>query len=190
MGATKVNIVMLGGGCAGKSAAAIRFVQNHFFDGYDPTIEDTIDTKVTTDRATVDVTITDTCGQMDFTQVEVFMFPDPDAVMIFFDPSDDCYLAEVRDHIAVAERISRTRPAPVPVVLVGTKADLVRQKGVGERFAAFLAEPPFPFIQTSSRTGENIAEAFHMAVALALEQRDGPSAAPAQPAKGDKCVVC
>ena len=37
---TEYKLVIVGGGGVGKSALTIQFIQNHFIDEYDPTIED------------------------------------------------------------------------------------------------------------------------------------------------------
>jgi len=44
---TEYKLVVVGGGGVGKSALTIQFIQSHFVDEYDPTIEDSYFKKYT-----------------------------------------------------------------------------------------------------------------------------------------------
>ena len=56
------RIVLLGPGSVGKSALAVRFVNNSFNPRYDPTIEQTFSKSVEVDGSIVQLEIYDTAG--------------------------------------------------------------------------------------------------------------------------------
>lgn len=60
------RLVVCGGGGVGKSALVIRFVQNHFVDEYDPTIEDSYRKQSTIDEESCLLDILDTAGQEEY----------------------------------------------------------------------------------------------------------------------------
>ena len=53
-------------GGVGKSALTIQFIQNHFMNDYDPTIEDSYTKQVVIDEETCFLDILDTAGQEEY----------------------------------------------------------------------------------------------------------------------------
>jgi hypothetical protein len=69
---------VVGGGGVGKSALTIQFIQKHFVEEYDPTIEDSYRKQVTIDGEACLLDILDTAGQEEYAsmrdQVSLFFF--------------------------------------------------------------------------------------------------------------------
>ena len=57
------KLVVVGGGGVGKSALTIQFIQSHFVDEYDPTIEDSYRKQCSIDDEVALLDILDTAGQ-------------------------------------------------------------------------------------------------------------------------------
>ncbi len=57
------KLVVVGGGGVGKSALTIQFIQSHFVDEYDPTIEDSYRKQCVIDEEVALLDILDTAGQ-------------------------------------------------------------------------------------------------------------------------------
>ena len=57
------KLVVVGGGGVGKSALTIQFIQQHFVDEYDPTIEDSYRKQCSIDEEVALLDILDTAGQ-------------------------------------------------------------------------------------------------------------------------------
>ena len=57
------KLVVVGGGGVGKSALTIQFIQNHFVDEYDPTIEDSYRKQCMIDEEVAILDVLDTAGQ-------------------------------------------------------------------------------------------------------------------------------
>lgn len=60
------NVELLEAGGVGKSAITIQFIQNHFMNDYDPTIEDSYTQQVVIDEETCFLDILDTAGQDEY----------------------------------------------------------------------------------------------------------------------------
>ncbi|KAG0733004.1 hypothetical protein G6F62_013940 [Rhizopus arrhizus] len=60
------KLVMVGGGGVGKSALTIQFIQSHFVDEYDPTIEDSYRKQCVIDSETALLDVLDTAGQEEY----------------------------------------------------------------------------------------------------------------------------
>ncbi|CEI96969.1 Putative Ras-like protein 2 [Rhizopus microsporus] len=60
------KLVMVGGGGVGKSALTIQFIQSHFVDEYDPTIEDSYRKQCIIDSETALLDVLDTAGQEEY----------------------------------------------------------------------------------------------------------------------------
>lgn len=60
------KLVVVGGGGVGKSALTIQFIQSHFVQDYDPTIEDSYKKQCVIDDKVAHLDILDTAGQEEF----------------------------------------------------------------------------------------------------------------------------
>ncbi|KAL5032386.1 hypothetical protein BDV3_000963 [Batrachochytrium dendrobatidis] len=60
------KLVVVGGGGVGKSALTIQFIQEHFVDEYDPTIEDSYRKQTVVDGEVAMLDVLDTAGQEEY----------------------------------------------------------------------------------------------------------------------------
>jgi GTPase KRas protein len=65
-GRQEYKLVVVGGGGVGKSALTIQFIQSHFVDEYDPTIEDSYRKQCVIDEEVALLDILDTAGQEEY----------------------------------------------------------------------------------------------------------------------------
>jgi len=63
------KVVVLGGGGVGKSTFLIQFVNGHFVNEYDPTIEERYRKQIEVDKVVCLLDITDTAGQEEYDDV-------------------------------------------------------------------------------------------------------------------------
>lgn len=63
------KLVVVGGGGVGKSALTIQFIQSHFVDEYDPTIEDSYRKQCVIDEEVALLDVLDTAGQEEYRYV-------------------------------------------------------------------------------------------------------------------------
>ena len=67
------KLVVVGGGGVGKSALTIQFIQSHFVDEYEPTIEDSYRKQCVIDEEVALLDILDTAGQEVCTESTAFL---------------------------------------------------------------------------------------------------------------------
>ncbi|CAJ0922541.1 9302_t:CDS:2 [Entrophospora sp. SA101] len=128
------KLVVVGGGGVGKSALTIQFIQSHFVDEYDPTIEG-------------------------IAMREQYMRTGEGFLLVYSITSRNS-LDEIR---IFQEQILRVKDKDrFPMILVGNKSDLVHERKVSQQEGEALARSfGCKFIETSAKQRVNVDDAFH-----------------------------
>jgi len=154
------KIVVVGPGGVGKSALTILFVQNHFIEEYDPTIEDSYRKQVTVDGIPSFLNILDTAGQEEYSAMRDQYMRNGQGFLLVFSLTDHATFDEVESlysHILQVKDFS----TGVPTVLVGNKADLEAERAVQIPEAQALASKlGIPYLTTSAKSNINVEDAF------------------------------
>ncbi|KAG7451008.1 uncharacterized protein BT62DRAFT_882689 [Guyanagaster necrorhizus] len=172
----KFNVVVLGAGGVGKSALTVRYIRDVFIDYYDPTIEEEYRRTVKLDGELSTLEILDTAGAEQFTSLnEVYIKAGLGFVLVFrrvnelpsptwsyFVPSltQEASLKEV-DHLR--QQIYRIKggDTDIPIVVVGTKLDLVNEREVQKGKIQDLANRwEHPFYETSAKRNWHVSDVF------------------------------
>ncbi|KAL0580002.1 Ras-related protein rsr1 [Marasmius crinis-equi] len=161
------NVVVFGAGGVGKSALTVRFVKNVFVEHYDPTIEEQYRRTVTVDgelssvrtlsrhpdsacltRVLEQLEVLDTAGTEQFTTYnEVYI--------------KEASLKEVDNMRKQIYRIKGGNTQSIPIVVVGTKLDLVNEREVPANTISNLsARWNLPFYETSAKRNWHVSEVF------------------------------
>ncbi|EGG21252.1 hypothetical protein DFA_01130 [Cavenderia fasciculata] len=157
------RIVCVGGGGVGKSALTIQFIQHHFIDEYDPTIEDSYRKQIIVDDEPCLLDILDTAGQEGFAMRDQYMRTGQGFLCVYSVTSRESF-DEVN---SFKEQIMRAKDSDkVPtMVLVGNKCDLEAERKIskseGEELGKNLG---VPFLETSAKTRHNVEESFYQLV--------------------------
>ncbi|EGG21964.1 hypothetical protein DFA_01850 [Cavenderia fasciculata] len=156
---TSQKIVVMGGGAVGKSALTIQFIQNHFIEEYDPTIEDSYRRQCQIDDVTYLLDILDTAGQDDYSAMRDQYMRTGMGFILAYDITCRATFEEVSTFV---DQIKRVKDCDsFPMVLVGNKCDLDRSREVtyseGREMAKALG---CPFFETSAKRRSNVDEAF------------------------------
>ena len=156
---TEYKLVVVGGGGVGKSAITIQFVQRHFIEDYDPTIEDSYRKQITIDGEPSLLNILDTAGQEDYSAMRDQYMRTGQGYMIVFAVNNRCTFDEVSEF---HEQILRVRDADsVPLVIVGNKVDIVEGREVTTLEGKALAKSfNAVYIETSAKMRMNVEDAF------------------------------
>ena len=157
---TEYKIVILGGGGVGKSALTIYFINNHFVDEYDPTIEDSYRKQCVIDKKTCLLDILDTAGQEEYSAMrDQYMKIGEGFLMIYSITSRSSFINELNGLRSQILRVKETDS--VPMVLVGNKCDLDEERQVETMEGKNLAkEWNCTFFESSARHIININEMF------------------------------
>lgn len=154
------KLVVVGGGGVGKSALTIQFIQSHFVDEYDPTIEDSYRKQCVIDDEVALLDVLDTAGQEEYSAMrEQYMRTGEGFLLVYSITSRNSF-----DEISTfQQQILRVKDKDrFPVVVVANKCDLEYERQVGQHEGRELAKMfGCRFIETSAKQRINVDEAFY-----------------------------
>ncbi|EIM23181.1 ras-like protein [Wallemia mellicola CBS 633.66] len=154
------KLVVVGGGGVGKSALTIQFIQSHFVDEYDPTIEDSYRKQCQIDAEPALLDVLDTAGQEEYSAMrEQYMRTGEGFLLVYSITSRNSFEEIETFH----QQILRVKDKDFfPMVLVANKADLEYERQVGSNEGRQLAKNfGCRFIETSAKQRINVDEAFY-----------------------------
>ncbi|ELU40468.1 Ras domain-containing protein [Rhizoctonia solani AG-1 IA] len=166
-----------------ESSLTLRLVQGEFFDGYDPTIEGILGNIYTktlkVDEDYCSLQITDTAGAEQFTAVNEYYLKSARGFILAFRYALACMLpirlsdislpsltqaASVREVENLRTQIYRVKghgATQIPMVLVGTKADLAPDREVSRETMQALADKwSIPYYETSAKRNWGVSNVF------------------------------
>ncbi|PWN28062.1 ras-domain-containing protein [Jaminaea rosea] len=153
------KLVVVGGGGVGKSALTIQFIQSHFVDEYDPTIEDSYRKQCLIDEEVALLDVLDTAGQEEYSAMrEQYMRTGEGFLLVYSITSRNSF-----DEISTFhQQILRVKDKDYfPVIVVANKCDLEYERQVGSHEGRELAKHfGCRFIETSAKQRINVDEAF------------------------------
>jgi len=156
------KIAFLGFRAVGKSSLVNSFVTGTFSEAYDPTIESTHHKTIRFRRVHFATDIVDTAGMDEFSRLSRNASLGVHGYALVFSIASRQSF-EMIDQVNSALLNSLGDLPDVPRVLVGSKKDMKESRQVSANDAEKLADSwGVPYIECSSKTGEKIADVFHM----------------------------
>jgi small GTP-binding protein len=170
----EISMVVLGAGAVGKSCIAVQFIQGHFVDKYDSSIEEVYRKAVEVDGVNYVLTIVDTAGQEAFsTMRETYMKTGQAFILIYSITDSESFHQLKRIHM----QLRRIRGDGPPCIVVANKSDLSGQRAVasseGEMFAR---QVNCEFAEISAKNRLAVEDVFTALVRTVARGRTGPSA--------------
>jgi len=160
------RVVIVGAGGVGKSCLTVRFVQKNYVEKYDPTIEDSYRKVIKLDERQCVLDIMDSAGAEEYSSLR-------DQYMIFGQGFIVVYSVTSATSFDVASKLLRQihrmkeDEIQVPIILVGTKADLESERMITYEEGKKLAEKfRCGYVDASSRNNMNVSEAFYSLVRM------------------------
>ncbi|KIJ14292.1 hypothetical protein PAXINDRAFT_163463 [Paxillus involutus ATCC 200175] len=150
------KLVVVGGGGVGKSALTIQFIQSHFVDEYDPTIEDSYRKQCVIDEEVALLDVLDTAGQEEYGAMrEQYMRTGEGFLLVYSITSRNSFEEISTFH----QQILRVKDQDsFPVIVVANKCDLEYERQVGMNEGRDLAKHfGCKFIETSAKQRINVA---------------------------------
>lgn len=132
------KISVLGKGMVGKSSLTYKFINCNTPKDHDPTIEDKYSTSTNIEGVNYEVEILDTAGQDDYQSLMNYWINFGEAFVLVYainDRESFTGLEDKRDKI-----LKMKRDEGSPIVLVGNKCDLEKNRTVPSEEAAALAK--------------------------------------------------
>lgn len=157
---TEYKLVVVGGGGVGKSALTIQFIQSHFVEEYDPTIEDSYRKQCVIDDDVAVLDILDTAGQEEFSAMREQYMHTGEGFLLVYSIIDRGSFEEItkfqRQILRVKDRTD------FPMILVANKADLESDRAVTRQEGEELAQQlKISYVETSAKIKLNVEKAFH-----------------------------
>jgi len=143
----------------GKSTITIQFVENHFVDTYNPTIENTFHKVIKYQGEDYITEIIDTAGQDEFSMFQKRYSVGIDGYILIYSVTSKASLDVVK---VVNDKILNANGTDkVPRVLVGNKSDLILERQISREEGQQLSnEWSCAFVECSGKHNENISEIF------------------------------
>ncbi|KAF9243571.1 small GTPase superfamily [Melanogaster broomeanus] len=154
------NVVVLGAGGVGKSALTVRFVQDIFLENYDPTIEEAYRRVVEIDGVKSSLEVLDTAGAEQFIALKELYIKSGQGFVLVFSLTQEASLREVDN---LRQQIYRIKggDTSIPIVVVGTKLDLVNEREVSRKtIQSLVARWSIPFYETSAKRNWHVSDVF------------------------------
>jgi len=178
------KLVVVGGGGVGKSALTIQFIQSHFVDEYDPTIEDSYRKQCVIDDEVALLDVLDTAGQEEYSAMrEQYMRTGEGFLLVYSITSRNSFEEITQFH----QQILRVKDRDYfPVIVVANKSDLEYERQVGHHEGIELSRNfACQFIETSAKNRSNVDDAFYQLVReIRKYNREQTSGRPGAPAQG------
>ncbi|KAF5224078.1 putative GTP-binding protein [Trypanosoma cruzi] len=187
-----IPIVVLGGGGVGKSCLTIQYIQGHFVDKYDATIEDVYRKPIDIDNQPAVLTIVDTAGQDAFGAMRDQYLRKGEGFVLVYSITDTESFQQLKRIYAQLCRVKGDQP--VFCVVVGNKIDEVNYRVVstedGNQFAAQVRCPFLEVTAKNRRMAEKVFETLVRTIrngGTACEQRvaNGVGKPPCTDARGN-----
>ncbi|KAJ1660869.1 RAS1 protein [Dispira parvispora] len=157
------KLVVVGGGGVGKSALTIQFIQSHFVDEYDPTIEDSYRKQCVIDEEVAMLDVLDTAGQEEYSAMrEQYMRTGEGFLLVYSITSRNSF----EEITTFQQQILRVKDKDYfPIIVIGNKCDLDLERQVPTEEGAALAKSfQCEFMETSAKVRINVDEAFYSLV--------------------------
>jgi len=167
------KLVVVGGGGVGKSALTIQFIQSHFVQDYDPTIEDSYRKQCVIDEKVAHLDILDTAGQEEFSAMREQYMRTGEGFLLVFSVTDRSSFDEIPNF---CKQILRVKDKETfPMVLVGNKCDLEAERTVSTSESQIMARTlRLQYLEASAKTRNNVDTAFYDLVRAIREDQKQP----------------
>ena len=163
-----VKLIILGDSCVGKSNIILRYIDNKFCEMYLLTQGmDVQNTTINLKGRKIRVQLWDTAGQEKYKSMTRNLLVKVQGFLLVYDITNKesfnnlgSWIKTIRDECG----------APVPIIIVGNKTDLEDKRSISKNQAMeFARSEKVEYLETSSKTGENITKAINMLVVKVLD---------------------
>lgn len=158
----KAKVCLVGEASVGKTSLVRRFVYDQFDDRYFSTIgakvtKREMDVRLENREVRVVLTIWDIMGEPSFRELlKEAYFAGAQGILAVADLTRPHTFPALREWVDAARKVS----GPVPLAVLGNKADLPAARGAEEAITEVRTALRVPFERTSAKSGENVEVAF------------------------------
>lgn len=158
------KIVICGDGGVGKSALTIQFIQKHFVEEYDPTIEDSYRKQCMIDNMTSMIDILDTAGQEEYSAMQDQYMRSGEGFILVYSISSRSSFNKLNSIYQKIRRVKDT-DEKIPIIIAGNKCDLEENREILiDESLSYASMINVPIFETSAKTRYNVEECFFQLV--------------------------
>ncbi|QDS68998.1 hypothetical protein FKW77_009394 [Venturia effusa] len=153
------RIVVVGAGGTGKTCITVQFVNSHFVDEYDPTLEDSYRKQIVIDGEVALADVLDTAGQEEYSAMRDQYMRTGEGFILVYSITSRASFDEMKSFHRQILQVKKQDSWPM--ILVGNKTDLAAEREVSTKEGEALAQSfGCPFLETSAKRRQNIDETF------------------------------
>ena len=170
-----VKVVVVGDVSVGKTSLIRQFTDAQFTEHYKATVGADFSSKmVQLNGSDVQIHVWDTAGQERYRSLALSYFKGAEAAVVVFDVTSESSFQRVGFWLEeVLRGIAKTTLDGFPVTVVGNKIDdLDKRRVTREQASEWCRARGVAYIESSAKTGENVATVFRSSCGNALAQRD------------------
>ncbi|XP_061783029.1 rho-related GTP-binding protein RhoF [Nerophis lumbriciformis] len=178
----KLKIVIVGDGGCGKTSLLMVYAKDYFQEKYAPTVFEKYSTSVVLGGKEVKVNLYDTAGQADYDRLRPLSYQEAHLILVCFDVTNPTSFDNVT--IKWIPEVKHFCPN-IPVILIGCKTDLRKDKECIRRLKAINQAPitytqglatqqgmnAELYLECSAKYQENVEDVFREAAKMALASR-------------------
>ena len=166
-----IKILILGDSCVGKTNIIYKYIENKFRDLYIGTTGiDILTTTIEIKGKKFRIQLWDTAGQERFRSITKNLFLRVQGFLLLYDITNRKTFNNLGAWI---KSIREECGSHMPIIIVGNKNDLENIRSISKNEAIdFAKEEKVDYIETSSKSGENIAKVISMITEKAFENSE------------------
>lgn len=165
------KLVLLGDASVGKSSLLMRFLQNKFSDGIETTVGAAFSTKTIESRnRQVKFEIWDTAGQERFRSLAPMYYRGASGAVVVYDQTNTLTFERAKEWV---RQVTQTCANPnIVIALAANKCDVAEDARAVpiETAEAFAEQEGLLFLETSAKSGRNVARLFEVIAAQLPEE--------------------
>ena len=164
-----IKLLIVGDSTVGKTNFIYRFIENNFKETYfASTGIDLKTTSINIDDKPIKIQIWDTAGQEKYKSITKTLFLKAQGILALYDVTSESSFFNLKNWLNLIEE--ECNP-DVPIIIVGNKIDLENQRVIEkEKAIEYTNQKKIEYIETSSKTGENINKAIHLITKKVLQK--------------------
>ena len=169
-----IKILIVGDSTVGKTNFIKKYVEDKFNENYfASTGIDLISTSIKIEGKSFKIQIWDTAGQEKYRAMTKNLFLKTQGIVILFDISNETSFINLKSWM---NEIKDECSSDIPIILVGNKSDLEDNRVIDkERAMEYAKNENLEYIETSSKTGENINKALSLIIEKIYQRADSNS---------------
>ena len=169
-----IKILIIGDSTVGKTNFIKKYVEDKFNESYfASTGIDLVTTSIKIEGKSFKIQIWDTAGQEKYRSMTKNLFLKTQGIVILFDISNENSFINLKGWM---NDIKDECSGDIPIILVGNKSDLEDKRVIDkERAIEFAKNENLEYIETSSKTGENINKALSLIIEKIYQRADSNS---------------